>query len=342
MKKEKTTISKLEMLDALMENIPDSIYFKDLKSRFIRISKALVERLKINNSDEALGKTDYDFFTKEHAAKALRDEQNIIKTSVPLIKIEEKETYEDREDRWVSTTKMPLYGKKGKITGTFGISRDITEHKKAEEEIKSLAKFPEENPNLVGRIDYHGKILYCNHTCKRIFGDHIPIKLQNAVKKIAAEKIFNQEDVEIDIGDRIFLFNLIPIKEENYINFYGIDITERKKAEETLMVKERAIQSSINAIAIADLEGNLTYINSSFLKLWEYDSEKDVLGKSIPEFCSKKEKVNEIIAALQNHGSWFGEMIAKKKDGSTFPIQLSTNLVASPDGKPICMHGFLY
>ncbi len=138
MTKEQTEISKLEMLNALMENIPDSIYFKDLKSRFIKISEALVERLKINNSDEVLGKTDYDFFTKEHAAKAFRDEQYIIDTGVPLMKFEEKETYEGREDKWVSTTKMPLCDEKGIIIGTFGISRDITDIKKAEKDLKHL------------------------------------------------------------------------------------------------------------------------------------------------------------------------------------------------------------
>jgi PAS domain S-box-containing protein len=138
MKKEQTTISKTEMLNALMENIPDSIYFKDLKSRFTRISKDLIGRLKINNSNEALGKTDYDFFAKEHAAKALHDEQYIINTGIPLMKFEEKETYEGREDRWVSTTKMPFYDKKGKIIGTFGISRDITDIKKAEKDLKHL------------------------------------------------------------------------------------------------------------------------------------------------------------------------------------------------------------
>jgi PAS domain S-box-containing protein len=138
MKKEQTPISKPEMLNALMDNIPDSIYFKDLESRFIRVSKALIGRLKINNTDEALGKTDFDFFTKEHAAKALHDEQYIINSGMPLIKLEEKETYAGREDRWVSTTKMPLYNKEGKVIGTFGISRDITDIKKSEKELKHL------------------------------------------------------------------------------------------------------------------------------------------------------------------------------------------------------------
>ena len=138
MKKEQTEITKTEMFDALMENIPDSIYFMDLKSRFIRVSKSLIEKRGVNNYDKILGKTNFDFYTKELASKIFRDEQKIIKTGVPLIKIEEKIIREGREDRWHSATKMPLYDKKRKIIGTFGIARDITEIKKAEKDLKHL------------------------------------------------------------------------------------------------------------------------------------------------------------------------------------------------------------
>ncbi len=116
-----------------------------------------------------------------------------------------------------------------------------------------------------------------------------------------------------------------------------IDITERKKAEETLLVKDQAIQSSINAIAISEFDGTLTYVNPSFLRLWGYDSEKDVLGKFVGGGWSEKEKVNEVIAVLQNNGSWSGEMVAKKKDGSTFFAQLSANMITTHDGKLIYM-----
>ena len=128
------------MMDALMEYIPDGIYFKDLKSRFIRINKAGAKKsLGLNNPEEAVGRTDFDFFSKEHAEKAFRDEQQIIKTGKPLVNIEEKETWKGRECRWISTTKMPFYDKEGNIVGTFGISRDITDRKKAEEKIRYLS-----------------------------------------------------------------------------------------------------------------------------------------------------------------------------------------------------------
>jgi len=111
----------------------------------------------------------------------------------------------------------------------------------------------------------------------------------------------------------------------------------RKLAESELLIKNRAIQSSINATALSDLEGNLTDVNPSFLKMWRCNNDKEVLGKSVVEFCSEKEKASKVIVALQNHGSWTGELSSKRKDGSTFFVQLSANLVTSYDGKPVCM-----
>lgn len=99
----------------------------------------MAERLGIKDPDEAVGKTDFNFFTEEHAKQAYNDEQNVIKTGKPIIDIEEKETWHEKGDRWVSTIKMPFYDEKAKIIGTFGISRDITDRKKAEEKIEYLS-----------------------------------------------------------------------------------------------------------------------------------------------------------------------------------------------------------
>ena len=79
-----------------------------------------------------IGKTDFDFFTMEHAQQAYDDEQAIIQTGQTLIK-EEKETWIDRPHTWVSTIKMPMRDTQGNITGTFGLSTDITERKRIEE-----------------------------------------------------------------------------------------------------------------------------------------------------------------------------------------------------------------
>jgi len=121
------------LLRALMKHIPDSIYFKDTASRFLMMSEAQSKKFHLTHSGEAIGKTDHDFFSGPHADQALRDEQEIICTGQPLVGIEEKETWPDGSETWVSTTKMPLHDADGKIIGTFGISRDITERKRIQD-----------------------------------------------------------------------------------------------------------------------------------------------------------------------------------------------------------------
>jgi two-component system, sensor histidine kinase and response regulator len=120
------------LLNALMDNVPDYIYFKDRDSRFLRINKAHAKAFGLNDPAEAIGKSDFDFFTKDHAQPAFEDEQTIIRTGRPLVGLEEKETRADGRESWVSTNKMPLCDSHDHIIGTFGVSRDITEQKRAE------------------------------------------------------------------------------------------------------------------------------------------------------------------------------------------------------------------
>ena len=115
------------LLESLMDELPDAIYFKDRQSRFTRINRYAAAHYGIVNPALAVGRTDFDFFTEEHAGQALRDEREIIRTGQPLVAIKEKETLPDGKLRWVSTTKLPLRDRAGDIVGILGLSRDITE-----------------------------------------------------------------------------------------------------------------------------------------------------------------------------------------------------------------------
>ena len=108
------------------------------------------------------------------------------------------------------------------------------------------------------------------------------------------------------------------------------------KKEKDLKIKDNAIESSIDPISIADLKGNITYVNPSFLKLWGYENSQEVLGKTALSFWQPKE-VKEVIKGLKEKKGWIGEMIAKKKDGSSFNVILSTHIIHDKYGKPICM-----
>ena len=129
----------LFLLETLMDNVPDAIYFKDLESRFTRVNRYAAARFGVASPALAVGRTDFDFFTSEHAQQALTDEQTIIRTGQPLVNVEEKETLANGKIRWVSTTKLPWRDRTGEIVGTFGISRDISDRKKAEEQLQHQA-----------------------------------------------------------------------------------------------------------------------------------------------------------------------------------------------------------
>lgn len=117
------------LLEMVMDDFPETIYFKDRESRFTRINRYAAAHYGIVNPELAVGRTDFDFFTDEHARQALREEQEIIRTGRPLVSVEERETLPGGKLRWVSTTKLPLHDHSGGIVGTFGLSRDIGERK---------------------------------------------------------------------------------------------------------------------------------------------------------------------------------------------------------------------
>ena len=129
---EMAIIYEQSLLHALMDNIPDFIYFKDEKNRFVRVNKASGEDRGITPED-FIGKTDFDIFTEEAAKKCFDDDDRVMKTGKPLINGIEKITYLNGMERWFSATKVPRYDEKGKIIGTIGITRDITERKQNEQ-----------------------------------------------------------------------------------------------------------------------------------------------------------------------------------------------------------------
>lgn len=132
--------SNIESLDStllrvLMDTSPDRIYFKDLQSRFVRNNSAHARSLGANSPEECIGKTDFDFFSREHAERAFADEQEIIRTGRPIIAKIERLTMRDGKRGWASSTKVPWRDASGKIIGTFGLTRDVTAAKDAEEKL---------------------------------------------------------------------------------------------------------------------------------------------------------------------------------------------------------------
>ncbi len=121
-------------------------------------------------------------------------------------------------------------------------------------------------------------------------------------------------------------------EEKQFCRVAMIDMTERKRMQENLIVKDKAIESSINAIVLADLEGKISFVNPAFLKMWNYHSRYEVEGKSLFLFWKNQAQGKMIIQKVLNKEHWVGETLAQRKDRSEFPAQLSASLIKDESG----------
>ena len=154
----------------LISTIPDNIYFKDRKSRFVCINDAMARWFGMRSADDAAGKTDFDIFSEEHARQAYEDEQRIMSTGQPLIGLVEKETWPDGHVTWMSTTKVPLRDPSGAITGLVGISRDVTASKQDEERIRQQASLLDNANDAIYVRTLDHTITYWNRGAEQLYG----------------------------------------------------------------------------------------------------------------------------------------------------------------------------
>ncbi len=171
-----------ELLRTLLDSVPECIYFKDLQSRFVHVSKSMAQKAfksapdlrtrlfkrkgltnpseSPSDTEQLVGLTDFDAFAEAHARPAYEDEQNIIRTGKPIINKLEKETHQDGSITWCLSTKMPWYDKDGNTIGTFGISKDVTELKKAESELEATHNRLVHASRLAGMAEVASDVLH--------------------------------------------------------------------------------------------------------------------------------------------------------------------------------------
>ncbi|MGA2854148.1 MAG: PAS domain-containing protein, partial [Verrucomicrobiota bacterium] len=313
------------LLKLLMDNIPDLIYFKDIASRFMVINRALAKRFGLADPHLAVGKTDADFFTPLHAERALADEQRIIQTGEPLVGFEEKETWPDGHVTWVSTTKMLLRDRSGKVFGTFGMSRDVTAHRQVEETLaERTAELSKERLLLRTLIDNLPDGIYAkdaagrktlanpadlkNLRCKTeaeaigksdfdLFPKDIAEKFwADDQKVLAGQPVIDREEYFMDEKGkkRWLLTSKLPLRDQGgkIVGLVGVgrNITRRKQAEEALALERLLLRTLIDnlpdIIFVKDAESRFTVTNTACTKQLGFSRPEKVLGKSDADFVA--------------------------------------------------------
>lgn len=147
------------LLQNLMDNMTDKIYFKDLQSRFILVNRAVAKWHGYDSPDELVGKTDFAFYEASEASANYEAERHIIETGEPYEGRVGPDVRSDGGKAWVSTTKMPLRDLEGNTVGTFGVTRDITEQTEAElkaayyaEQIQRIKEEMEEDVRMAAEL----------------------------------------------------------------------------------------------------------------------------------------------------------------------------------------------
>ncbi len=205
------------LLRMLMDSMPDTIYFKDPQSRFTRVNRAQALVLGVESPDQAVGKTDADFFTAEHAQAALADERRILESGKGLISKTERIRRADGRFRWVTATKEPLRDAGGTVVGLAGISRDVTERMIAENLLRVLV---DNLPDLVYIKDTQGHYVADNAAHRNFVGLRT---VEQIVGKTAFDFYPKELAERIRADDQAVLESKIGVmsREEQFTNYRG-------------------------------------------------------------------------------------------------------------------------
>ena len=298
-----------DLLQSLMDYIPDCIYFKDEQGRFIKVNKAKAQRVN-KKPEELTGTTEADFLPIDYAQKTQEDEKNVMETGKPIINKVEKIVDNQGLEHWISITKIPRYNKDNNIIGIIGINRDITEIKKSEEKYKHLfdkaidpiiiidkkGKFVDVNEEVIKLLEYNKKDLIGKDFTKiNILTQRSIKKTQdNLLKKMKGENVPPYEvEVITKTGEIIPTeINASTISECNQVKGYLIilrDLRERykrKKIEKELNTSElkfRDIFEGTSDLLIYIEKGIILDINNAIVNLLNI-KKQDVVGKKISIF----------------------------------------------------------
>ncbi|MEI8289164.1 MAG: PAS domain-containing protein [Verrucomicrobiota bacterium] len=157
------------LLRTLIDNIPDSVYVRDLTNHYVLANKTLARRMGVANPAEVIGKTDADFFDANHAANGTLVDNEVFAGKFYL-NFEQTHQFPDGKQRTILANKVPLLDARGVVTGLVGIGRDITERKLADEKIREQAELLNLAHDAITIRDLNHRITYWNRSATRIYG----------------------------------------------------------------------------------------------------------------------------------------------------------------------------
>ncbi len=318
-----------QKLNEILVSIQDDFYVLDRDWDFVYASRLFTSKIG-KEPEDFVGKNIWKMFPK-HVGTVL--EENF-RAAMEKREIQRFEIGGKYTAAWYRMTAFPS------AEGITVLGTDITERKRAEEEINSLSKFPTENPNPILRVQNDGQVTYANAASRDLLAmwgckidGYLPAELKELIA--AAAETGSGTTVDIPCNDKVYSIMLVPIVECGYVNLYGRDITDRKKAEEHLRFQANLLANITDVVYSTDEHLRLTSWNQAAELMYGW-KQAEVLGKNVIELVGSKfdPKMRErLTQELMEKGSIGTEIEHRTRSGNTIFFDTKTILLRDARGK---------
>jgi PAS domain S-box-containing protein len=330
---------------AIFDQAPIAIALVDLKGYPI-ISNLTLSNM-LGYTSEELAKMNFTEFTyREDIDRDNNLFTDLINGKISWYRMEKRYVHKNGKLIWGNLFVTTLSDQNGLSHEVMGMIEDITERKSVEITLKEseekLRSYIVNAPEGVLVVDQTGRFIEVNDSACMMSGYSMDEHFHMSITDVLSDESLVEGMLQFNkllLGERLkadllircknglkrwVALEAVKLSETRYLGFVK-DITERKLAEEEIIMLSQSLKSINECVSITDLENNILFVNESFLKTYGYEL-NELVGKNITIVRSQREensRVNEILPATIE-GDWQGELLQKRKDGSEFPIYLST------------------
>ena len=344
---------------ALIDTIPDLVWLKNREGVYLTCNHRFEKFFGAKESD-IVGKSDYDFFTKDLAEFFRQKDKEALEANQPTKNIEWVTFADDGHRELLETIKTPMFDSEGKLIGILGISRDITKRHEAEEALKKGEKkykyLFDQNPVPMWIFDEKtleflevnkAAVYHYGYSYEEFLGmtikDIRPVEDIEILKKKMAEEreefhaagIWRHKKKNGDVIYVDLMAHLIEYEGRSARLVLSTDVTSRKGAEDKLRKLSRAIEQSPSSIIITNKTGEIEYVNPKFSKLTGY-SNNEAIGEN-PRFLksgsTSKDEYIDLWKTISSGGEWHGEFRNRKKNGDEYIELASISPILNNNGE---------
>jgi PAS domain S-box-containing protein len=365
---EEALAAERTLLRTLIDLLPDPIYVKDMACRKTLVNRADLQSMRVETEAEALGKTDFDIYPEDMAAKFYADDQAVIRTGQPMFNREESVATSDGQQHWLLTSKVPLRDSAGQVVGLVGVGHDITERKQAEEALAA------EQALLRTIIDILPVLVYAKDTaCRKLLSNHVDLEYIGAATEAEvlgktdfdfypeemAARFYARDQTIIQTGQplinyehtivmangqqRWLLTSKVPLRDSagQVVGLVGVgqDITERKQAEEALRESEEKYRNVVERAndGITIIQDSLVqYANLRLTEMWG-GSVEEIIGTRFTDYIDPDElpKVAERYTqrVAGERVTPVYETVLRRRNGKKVYVELNAGVIMY-QGKP--------